>query len=690
MKAIKFTSVFLFLFILGWSSTVFAANQEVNLVVAYKTVNFTGKTVQAISVNNQIPGPTLHFKEGDHVVINVYNHLEIGTTIHWHGLLVPWQMDGVEGISQHAIPPGGVFHYEFTLKQSGTYWYHAHAGFQEAQGLYGGIIIDPKASSPFHYNKDYMVVLSDWNNTNPNQVYANLKKEGDYYSTEFSKQASLGDLIQNYTPELLDNYKMMQHMRMSIYDYTDVKQDAYLLNGKTIDAPWLGKVKVGDVVRLRFIGAAASTIFNVSIPNTSMQIINVDGNNIKLYSVDSFTVAPGETYDVLIKIKKVPLFIHTELSKPSISSMMMGMNMDDMHMEGMHMDMSVSDKYKNIISTVKTNDPHKPITQIIHMDLSGYMGRYMWMINGIPEDQSEPIVFEPGKRYRIIFTNNSMMHHPMHLHGHWFILRNGHGAYDPLLHTIDIAPGETITADVDANASGQWFFHCHLLYHMMSGMSRVFQYSSMENHPHHPMAHPSHLHQATFIDLGEDVLNNIQKANLKFYGGGDYNKLELYSEDAEIEKGVIKNADIDIFAWHLISEFWAVKGGMNYFYRPALQGYWQPGVGIEGLMPYFINTDLRIYYHDGSTKFDLQLSRDSQMTNKFFIRTGIRSIFATKTVLQDGVGSGLNQMRYIVRPYYQFKPYLAFYTEYEHQSNYGAVSYFGSENTVTAGVAMLC
>ncbi|HEV2613429.1 MAG TPA: multicopper oxidase domain-containing protein [Gammaproteobacteria bacterium] len=685
------------LILLTWSSVIFAENRTVNLDVGYKTVNFTGKSVQAIAVNNQIPGPTLHFKDGDHVVINVFNHLDTGTTMHWHGLLVPWRMDGVEGITQAAIPPGGVFHYEFTLHQSGTYWYHSHAGFQEQQGDYGAIIIDPKTPHQYHYNKDYVVVLSDWINTSPEQVYANLKKDGDYYSTEFSKQASLQNLIQNYSPKLLDQYLMMEHMRMSIYDYTDVKDDAYLLNGQTINHPWVGSAKVGDTVRLRFIGAASSTIFKVSIPGTAIKIISVDGQDVRPYVVDNFTIAPGETYDALIKITKIPLLIHTELSKPEMNmgnmamGNMSGMNMSNMNMSGMDMgNMAMGDKYQNLVSSIKTNNPNKPIYKIIHMDLGGYMGRYIWFINGIPESDAHPILFVHGKRYRIIFTNSTMMHHPMHIHGHFFILRNGHGAYDPLLHTIDVGPGEKITADIDANASGgQWFFHCHLLYHMMAGMSRVFQYTSMKNRPMHPMAHPHHLHQATFLDVGDDPFDNLQKLTLKSYWGGDFNKLEIYSEDAELEKGVVKNADVDIFAWHLISEFWAVKGGMNYFYRPAQHGYWQPGVGIEGLMPFFINTDIRAYYHDGSEKLDIQLSRDSQITNKFFIRTGIRSILATKTVQQDGVGSGVNQMRFTIRPYYQLKPGLAIYTEYEHQSNYGSVSYLGSENTVTFGVMFL-
>ncbi len=672
-------------------SSALATTRIVNLDVGYKTVDFAGKSVQAIAINNHIPGPTLHFKEGDTVTINVFNHLNTGTTIHWHGLVVPWKMDGVEGISQDAISSGGVFHYHFTLHQSGTYWYHSHAGLQEQQGEYGALIIEPRTPSVYHA-KNYPIVISDWSNTDPSQIYANLKKEGDYYSTEFSQQPSLVNLIQHYSPELLQEYMMMEKMRMSMYDYTDVKYDSYLINGQPENCPYIIPTNPGEFVRLRFIGAGAATIFKVSVPDYVMKIIAVDGNDIKPYNTDAFTLAPGETYDVLIQANQNPITIHAELSKPKMVMPMnhgMAMNMPGMDMSNMNMSDAHSNKYSNLVSPVVTNDPHKPLYKIIHMDLNGYMGRYIWFINGTPEYNAEPILFEHGKRYRIIFTNSSMMHHPMHIHGHWFILRNGHGAYDPRLHTIDVGPGETITADVDANVSGQWFFHCHLLYHMMSGMSRVFQYTSMQNRPLHPMAHPQHIYEATFLDIGEDPFNNLQKITLKSYWGSDFNKLEIYSEDAEMEKGVIKNADVDLFYWHLINEFWAVKAGMNYFYRPAEHGYWQPGIGIEGLMPYFISTDIRSYYHSGSEKFDIQLSRDSQITNKFFIRTGVRGILATKTVPQDDVGAGLNQLHFIIRPYYQLNPNLALFTEYEHDSNYGAVSYLGSENSVTLGVSIL-
>lgn len=738
-KIIK-TLIILFLF----TKNVYASNHSVDLFVNYKNVNFARECIQALAINNQIPAPTLRFKEGDTVTLNVHNQMKEGTTIHWHGVLVPWTMDGVENVSQEAIPSGKVFSYTFKLKQSGTYWYHSHAGFQEQQGLYGAFIIDPLEPEPFTYTKDYVIVLSDWSNTSPDQIFANLKKDGDYYTPDFPLQPSLARFMGDYnkgTPEerkkLISDYEMMQDMRMSIYDIGDVAYDAYLLNGHTKAQPWTANVQVGDIVRLRFIGAAGSTIYHVKIPGTTMKVVHVQGHDVEPYSVEDFTIAPGETTDVLVSIENdSPYIIYAESADtlgaavgalltrpgqrvdyrqvkpfPTPQPVMMGhgshMDMGSAHhsMESMsHEKMKPSDhsmhsmshegkasmqesltkgtKYQDLKSTFKTNDPDKPF-QEIKMELSGYMNRFMWFINGLPESEAEPILIEPGKRYRITFTNSSMMNHPMHIHGHFFILRNGHGEYDPFLHTIEVAPGATVVADFDADVSGQWFFHCHHLYHMMAGMSRVFRYSNfMEKYEKckaspepgfvkHPMGHPSHLTRATFLDFGYDPFHNVQKGNLTILAGNDRHKLQLYSEDAELRKGKVEEADLDIFYWYGFSEFWSIKGGANYVYKPSRQPYFQPGVGIEGMFPYFIATNLRLYLHEGSAKADLQLSRDTQIAHNSFIRLGLRGVAATHTVRQDEIGRGLNYIEYIVRPYYMINPGVALFAEFDFTQNYG-------------------
>ncbi len=744
----------------------FSANQVVNLEVAYKTVYYTGKARKAIAVNHQIPAPTLHFKAGDHVTINVHNKLDKKTVIHWHGILVPWQADGVEGITQKGIPPGGVFSYQFKLHQAGTYWYHAHAGLQEQQGLYGAFLIDPPKAPPYKYTKDYVVVLSDWSNTHPDKILSHLKKEGSYYSSQFPLQPSLVKFFHDYRKanqderkQLVDDYKMMQQMRMSIYDISDVAFDAFLLNGQPKTSPWRAPVKIGDVVRLRFIGAGGSTIFHVKIPGTPMQMVHAQGNDVKPYMLNDFTIAPGETYDVLVKIQKnEPYIIYAESMDTVgaaygalLTSPQQKMNYQDVktfpeplpvtremmsmmghHMSAHHkmnMDMptestTVGDKilattssykttpgtkYEKMIATVKTNDPTKPVEGVINMELFGYMDRFIWFINGLPEYKAHPIVLKPGKRYRFVFKNTSMMHHPMHIHGHWFILRKGQGAYDPLLHTIDVAPGATMTADVDTDASGQWFFHCHLLYHMVSGMSRVFQYNTLlditqknaqaqhieqqtqfRNRPivridktrpidqslvKHPMAHATELWFANYLDIGVDPFNNAQRISFKGLYGKDYHKLELFINDAEIIKASVENADVDIFYWHLLNQFWAIKGGVNYVYRPSSSPSWQVGIGVEGLLPYFIDLHMRGYSDGSSAKLDVELSRDTQITNNFFIRLGVRGIAATH--------SGLSEMRYMLRPYYRLMPGLDFFSEYEHERKSTV------QNTLTFGLAAL-
>lgn len=809
-------------------SNVHAADRTVDLVVDYKAVNFAGECRTALAINNQIPAPTLHFKEGDNVTINVHNHLDEGTSIHWHGLLVPWNMDGVKGVSQEAIPPGKVFSYKFKLKQSGTYWYHAHADLQEQEGMYGGFIIDPLEPPSYQYSKDYVVVLSDWSNTSTDQVFANLKKDGHYYSPVFPIQPSLTHFISEYDKaspkereKLIDDYEMMQDMPMNIYDFSDVAYDAFLLNGRTKCNPWTVPVKVGDTVRLRFIGAGGSTIFRVKVPETIMEVVHIQGHDVEPYSVEDFTIAPGETTDVLVTIQKdSPYIIYAESSDtlgaaygalvthphqkvdygqvkpfPVPSPVMMGHHMmghagmdhgtmdhgieaptkhessanhqthmsSDQHemsmkkadsehsMSGMkepkssdhkmpmnsdqhtmkkdsdsshgmikskssELSPTTGTKYQNLKATFKTNDPNKPV-QEIKMVLSGYMGRFMWFINGLPEFEAEPILIEPGKRYRLVFTNESMMHHPMHLHGHFFILRNGHGEYDPFLHTIEVPPGATVVADFDANAvGGQWFFHCHHLYHMVAGMARVFRYStfmedykktlSQEKSPpakcqepelvKHPMGHHPHIGRATFLDLGVDPYHNVQKGNLNFLAGWDTHKLQLYSEDAEIRKGKVENADLDIFYWYGISEFWAIKGGANYFYKPSKQPYWQPGVGVEGLFPYFIYTNVRSYLHEESVKFDIQVNRDTQLTDRWFLKAGLRGVLATQTVRKDQIARGLNYIEYIVKPYVVLRPGLALFTEFDFTQSYGKLKTIlhkerksASEKVFMMGVSLL-
>lgn len=765
---------FIFVGLLWGATALFSTAQAatvrtMDLVVDYKTVHFAGRPRMALAINDQIPAPTLHFKEGDDVVLRVHNHLKEGTAIHWHGLLVPWRMDGVEHLSQAPIPPGGTFEYRFKLKQSGTYWYHAHADLQEQEGIYGAFKIDPLKPPAYRYQKDFAVVLSDWSNTRAREVYANLKKSGDFYAPNLPLQPSLSRFLRDYQAadakvrtKLRADYLMMQHMRMSIYDLSDIAYDAYLLNGHTQTHPWSARVAMGDTVRLRFVGAAASSFFHIKIPGHKMQVVHVQGHDVKPYWTEDFSIAPGETWDVLVPIREKKAYViygetadkkgtvygvlytgdeqqpdlKSIIPFPTPAPVMMGeaghahhhhADHHEHHSMGMpthdHAAMmmthhaqhstdaaamptvSTKTKYQGLRSHVKTNDPNRPV-EIIQMRLTGFMDRYQWFINDIPEHQAPPIRIQHGKRYRIIFTNETMMHHPMHIHGHFFILRNGYGAFDPFLHTIEVAPGATVVADFDADTDGKWFFHCHHLYHMRAGMARIFEYveatpaastagkrGAYAEHDHHamlhpkpapsiaeasssdahPAIHPPGVYLANSLDFGVDPFHNIQKLSFESLFGSDEHKLQLFINDAEMEEGRIENADLDIFYWHPVSEFWSVKGGVNYFYRPSSSPYWQPGIGLEGLFPYFIEMDARAYYHDGSAKMDVELSRDTQITDNFLVKLAARGIAATKTVRKDEIGSGLNELRFVVRPYYRVMPGLALYVEYEHEQAYGTL-----------------
>ena len=536
---------------------IFAKTRRIDLSVAYKTVNFTGKPARAIAINGQVPGPVLHFKEGDRVSIRVHNHLNDGTSVHWHGILLPWRMDGVAYVTQWPTLPGKSYHYHYKLKQYGTYWYHSHFYLQEQAGMYGAYIIDP-LHQRLHYNKDFVIVLGDWINTHPNKVYANLKKTGDYYSPRFPLQPSLIHFIRSYRnadkrerQHIIKAYKTMQHSRMSPYDLSDVAYDTFLINGHSHLNPWTGQVSVGNVVRLRFIGAGASTFFNIKIPGVMLKVVNVDGNDVRPYYTKKLNIGPGETFDVLIKIRhSKPYLIYAESidmvgaaygalltsthQHPNFSGIklfpepkarIMEMPPGSMNLQAAqkqlatnwrpkrHFKTTANTKYAKVESLFRTNNPKRKPDHVIKMVLTGYMDRYIWFINDLTEYQTTPIPIKRGDVYRLIFINRTIMDHPMHLHGHWMILRNGHGAYDPKMHTLAVNHGQTIVADFTANASGQWYFHCHNLYHMVAGMARIWR---QEGSP-------------VIFDVQRDVNGSTKKEELE--GGSPHwfmaNKLDM-------------------------------------------------------------------------------------------------------------------------------------------------------------------
>ncbi len=516
---------------------------EFSLVIANTLINFTGEERVATTVNGQITAPTLHFKEGDTVTIKVYNDLEVDSSIHWHGIILPTNMDGVPGLSFEGIKPKTTFTYTFTLKQSGTYWYHSHSGYQEQTGIYGAIVIHPKQKEPYVYDKDYVVMLSDWSDERPESIYRKLKIMPDYYNFN---QRTVGDFIDEIKDDgiltAFSRRKMWNNMRMTDRDLSDVTgyTYTYLMNGHSPSMHFRANYKQGEKIRLRFINGSAMTFFDVRIPNLKMTVVASDGNNIKPVTIDEFRIGVAETYDVIVepignapyaifaqsfdrsgyalgslttdsglatapKMDSVPLLTHADMGMDM--SKMKGMDMTkDKNMKKMPMKKKIPitplEESRGVGTTMKVENPQYrlndagaglrdngrrvltyadlqslegiadtkyPDREII-LRLTGNMERYMWSINGIKYADAKPLQFHYGERLRVTYINDTMMNHPMHLHGLWSDLETGEGRF-VRKHTIVVQPGSKISMQVTVDAKGTWAYHCHLLYHM-SGMFR--------------------------------------------------------------------------------------------------------------------------------------------------------------------------------------------------------------------------
>jgi CopA family copper-resistance protein len=524
-----------------------------DLNVAYQPVNFTGKDRMATAVNGSVPAPTLRWREGDRVTLSVTNNLAEDSSIHWHGLILPTEMDGVPGLSFDGIKPGETFEYEFDLQQSGTYWYHSHSGFQEPTGMYGAIVIDPKEPDPVAEDRDYVVMLSDWSDEKPQAIYAKLKKLSHYYNFRERTVFDLWrDLKDKGVAGTWREREMWNQMRMSQTDISDVTgyTYTYLMNGVTPDEGWLGLFKKGEKIRLRFINGASMTLFDVRIPGLKMTVVASDGQNVQAVTVDEFRIAPAETYDVIVEpsddraytvfaqnidrtgyargtltpelgltssvpnMDRAPVLGHREMGMGMAMSMnhdMAGMDHSKHRMggapkpqhvaseDGPHVDMQAENPQsglhdpgmglrdheslhgrkvltyadlKNLYPTVDRRAPGRDI----ELHLTGNMNRYMWSLNGIKFADAEPLQLKHGERVRITLVNDTMMSHPMHLHGLWSELETGDSNYLPRKHTVIVQPGSKITYLVSADALGRWAYHCHLTYHM-PGMFREVRVS---------------------------------------------------------------------------------------------------------------------------------------------------------------------------------------------------------------------
>jgi len=567
------------------------SGREIDLVIAETPVNFTGVTRMATTINGSIPAPTLRLREGDEVTIRVTNRLPVATSIHWHGILLPYQMDGVPGISFKGIAPGETFIYRFTLRQSGTYWYHSHSGFQEMTGMYGALIIEPRAGERHHTDQDHVVQLSDWTDEDPMHAFSKLKMQSDIYN--FS-QPTFFDFTRDVSnmglQTALDKRQMWNQMRMNPTDLADLSAATmtYLMNGTTPAGNWTGLFKPGDCVRLRFINAASNSFYDVRIPGLKMTIVQADGQDVEPVTIDEFRFGPGETYDVLVQPKDDAYTIFAQsmdrsgyargtlaprqgLSAPvptldpvewlTMADMMGAMNHQGMSNEGMNhkgmgsMDMGGMDHSKMHggmamdhskhsdhkmqdmnhdaqsplskpsatvrharteygpsvdmrVDMPRTNldDPgiglrdlsekglrpqgHRVLTladlksidgvlddtrtpvKELELHLTGNMERYSWSFDGLEFGKSTPVSLRHNERVRIILQNDTMMTHPMHLHGMWSELETDQGELRVRRHTIPVQPAQRISYLTTPHDLGRWAWHCHLLFHMDAGMFR--------------------------------------------------------------------------------------------------------------------------------------------------------------------------------------------------------------------------
>lgn len=493
-----------------------------HLYVNDTVVNYTGKEVKAVAINGSIPGPTLEFNEGDTAEIYVHNIMHMETSIHWHGLILPNEQDGVSYLTTAPIKGHETHKFLFPIVQHGTYWYHSHTMLQEQSGMYGAIVIHEKTKSA---TPEYTVLLSDWTNENPAQIERSLHYATDWYAIrkgstqnyfEAANENKLGVKLQN------------EWKRMMAMDVSDVYYDRFFTNGKPVDeAP---QFKAGDKVRLRVINGSSSTYFWLQFAGGKLTVVASDGADVEPVKVDRMIVGVSETYDVEVSIpadtsyeflataedrtKSTSLWLgkgtkHAAEPMPKLKyfegmSMMNEMMNADGSMNDMGMNMSLQKMdmnrvmYSEIVDSGKaytalnyaklkapqrTTLPDGPVREM-KFELTGNMNRYVWSINNKTVSEADKILIRQGENIRIVITNNTMMRHPMHLHGHYFRVLNGQGDYSPLKTVMDILPMETDTIEFHASEKyGDWFFHCHILYHMMSGMGRIFSY---ENSPPNP------------------------------------------------------------------------------------------------------------------------------------------------------------------------------------------------------------
>ncbi len=531
----------------AWAQTPARPDQAVltgtsfDLRIGESPIDITGRARTALTINGTMPGPLLRWKEGDTVTMRVTNALDDDTSIHWHGLILPANMDGVPGLSFAGIHPGTTYEYRFPVRQHGTYWYHSHSGFQEQQGVYAPIVIEAREPEPFQYDREHVVMLTDWTDENPARLYRKLKKQSDYYNfRQRTLTTFLKDVKARGFGATLAERRQWGDMRMSAADLADVTgyTYTYLMNGRPPAANWTGLFRPGEKVRLRFINGSGMTYFDVRIPGVKMTVVAADGQHVRPVTVDEFRIAIAETYDVIVEpagqeaftifaqaMDRTGFAAGTLATRAGLSAPVPALDprpvltMEDMGHGGMdhaameHAAMGhvmpgmvthpESERgnplvdMQTMMPTAKLDDPGiglrgngrrvltyadlaspfpdpdgREPSRTIELHLTGHMERFAWSFNGIKFSDAEPLRLTYGERVRIVLVNDTMMTHPIHLHGMWSDLEDEEGRFKVRKHTIDMPPGSRRSYRVTADALGRWAYHCHLLYHMEAGMFR--------------------------------------------------------------------------------------------------------------------------------------------------------------------------------------------------------------------------
>ena len=660
-KGRTFFSVLLFMTAANPAS---AGTVDYELVIDYRTVNFTGRDVQAMTINGSIPGPTLYMTEGDIVRIKVRNLMKEETSIHWHGILLPNSEDGVPYLTTPPIKAGTIREFSFPVIQSGTYWYHSHTGLQEQRGVYGSIVIYPK-DKPVIADREYVLVLSDWTDEDPGEVMRTLKRGSEYYSLKKGLVQSLRGAIRGGAFMAMVKRSLQ---RMPPMDLSDVAYDRFLINGiPEIDL----EAKPGEKVRLRIINAGASTYFYLNSAAGPMKVVSADGLDVKPLKLDRLLIAIAETYDVIVTIPdeggrfefrataqdgsgsasvwlgsgsqmgafdipRANLYMmhgghnmqsghimdHGDSGEHSMdmSDMKMnGMDMEDMDMSDMtldHMDMTgmvmdgmhggelapirppVNEErplppYKYLEAPASTLLPKNSPTRTITLRLTGDMERYIWAFDNKILTEADKINVKKGESLRVEFVNETMMHHPLHLHGHFFRVLNGKGSHAPLKHTVDIPPMGREIIEFYANEEKDWFLHCHILYHMKAGMSRVVSYEGSEVDPELAEARKdpkNFLNRDPWFAWGEvSLLTQMHEGSLVTADTRDIFMLEWGSE-----WGHDKEYEVELTYSRYVNRFVTLYGGaekdeedttaiigLNYLLPLNLESRWQAEEGGE-------------------------------------------------------------------------------------------------------------